>query len=457
MERIGGYLVERRLGEGGMGTVYLARTRGGRAVALKVAKAELAADPVFRRRFRTEVEAARAVGGFHTASVVDADVDGDQLWLATAYIPGPTLAERLAAEGAMDEPRLRALAAALAEALESIHSCGLVHRDLKPGNIVMADDGPRVLDFGISRAVESNRLTATGTAFGTPGFLAPEQALGHDVTGAADVFALGAVLVAAAGGSAWGEGTPMGLMYRSVHETPDLTAVPAGLRELVSQCLAKEPADRPTPTALLDRLTGPATEPARPATPQPPPARPATPQSPGAPPQRLATPPQAFAVPPPPATPPQVPARPATPPHLPAAAQYPPAQQAGGAAQYPPARQAAGAPQYPPAQQAGAPPAPYGFGPPVPFGSPEVVLADTVSGAVVNATGVLFEVGGAAADFAWNEIAHVERSWRGSRLTITVRLWDGAAYSCELNARRQSRLRAWLSQLDPVLGRYLAR
>ncbi|MFF4689230.1 protein kinase [Streptomyces sp. NPDC001307] len=146
---------------------------------------------------------------------MDADLDGAPLWPATACIPGPALAARSAAEGAMDEPRLRAPAAALAEALESIHSCGLVHRDLRPGNIIMAADGPRVLDFGIARAVESPRLTATGTAFGTPGFLAPEQALGHDVTGAADMFAPGAVLVAAAGGSACGEGTPMGLMYRS--------------------------------------------------------------------------------------------------------------------------------------------------------------------------------------------------------------------------------------------------
>lgn len=255
MERIGGYAVERKLGEGGMGTVYLARTRGGRAVALKVAKPELAADPVFRERFRTEVAAARTVGGFHTAPVVDADVHGDPPWLATAYIPGPTLAAQLDVKGPMDEPRLRALGAALAEALESIHSCGLVHRDLKPGNIIMADDGPRVLDFGIARAVESTRLTATGTAFGTPGYLSPEQALGKDVTGATDVFALGAVLVAAAGGSAWGEGTSMGLMYRSVHEAPDLSAVPTGLRHVVAACLEKDPAARPMPTALLDLLT----------------------------------------------------------------------------------------------------------------------------------------------------------------------------------------------------------
>ncbi|MET9448663.1 serine/threonine-protein kinase [Streptomyces cinerochromogenes] len=450
MERIGGYLVERRLGEGGMGTVYLARTRGGRAVALKVAKAELAADPVFRERFRSEVEAARAVGGFHTAPVVDADVDGDPLWLATAYIPGPTLAERLAAEGAMDEPRLRSLGAALAEALESIHSCGLVHRDLKPGNIIMAADGPRVLDFGIARAVESTRLTATGTAFGTPGFLAPEQALGHDVTGAADVFALGAVLVAAAGGAAWGEGTPMGLMYRSVHEPPDLSAVPSALADLVSACLAKEPADRPTPTALLDRLTGqaPAYPPTVLTTPQA-----ATPQA-ATPPQPLTSPqaatpaqafapqafgPQAFAPPPQPATPPHLPAQPATPPHLPAQPATPP---------HLPAQ-----PATPPSPGFGPPPVPYGGG----YGSPEAVLADTQSGVVVGAAGVLLEVAGAAADFPWNEIAHVERHWRGNRLTVTVRLWDGGVYSCELNARRRARLTAWLAQLDPVLACYLTR
>jgi serine/threonine protein kinase len=173
-------------------------------------------------------------------------------WLATAYVPGPTLAALLAAEGPMDEVRLRQLGAALAEALAAIHGCGLVHRDLKPGNIIMAADGPRVLDFGIARALESTRLTATGAAFGTPGFLAPEQAQGLEVSGATDVFALGAVLVAAAGGSAFGAGTPIGLMYRSVHEPPDLTAVPDGLRPVVASCLAKGPGQRPTPEGLLD-------------------------------------------------------------------------------------------------------------------------------------------------------------------------------------------------------------
>ncbi|MGW2088924.1 serine/threonine-protein kinase [Streptomyces sp. NPDC001880] len=258
-ERIGGYAVERELGAGGMGTVYLARSRGGRAVAVKVARPELAADPHFRERFRAEVAAARSVGGFHTAPVVDADPAAEAPWLATAYVPGPTLAALLTAEGPMDEVRLRKLGAALAEALAAIHGCGLVHRDLKPGNIIMAPDGPRVLDFGIARALESTRLTTTGTAFGTPGFLAPEQAQGLEVSGAADVFALGAVLVAAAGGSAFGAGTPMGLMYRSVHEPPDLTAVPEGLRPVLASCLTKEPHQRPTPEGLLDLFVPDAT------------------------------------------------------------------------------------------------------------------------------------------------------------------------------------------------------
>ncbi|TVZ76423.1 RodZ domain-containing protein [Streptomyces sp. BK340] len=252
--RIGVYTVERELGAGGMGTVYLARSRSGRAVAVKVARPELAADPHFRQRFRAEVEAARRVGGFHTAPVVDADPEAETPWLATAYIPGPTLAELIERQGPMDEGQLTALGAALAEALQAVHACGLVHRDLKPGNIIMADDGPRVLDFGIARAVESTRLTATGAAFGTPGYLAPEQAQGDEVGGAADVFALGAVLVAAAGGRAFGTGTPMGLMYRSVHEPADLSALPGELRPLVAACLSKDPADRPTPEALLSSL-----------------------------------------------------------------------------------------------------------------------------------------------------------------------------------------------------------
>ncbi|MFE9093510.1 serine/threonine-protein kinase [Streptomyces sp. NPDC007264] len=256
MERIGSYAVVRELGAGGMGTVYLARSRGGRLLAVKVARPELAADTAFRARFRVEVDAARRVGGFHTAQVVDADPDGEPPWLATAYVPGPTLAHLITAEAPMAEGELRQLGAALAEALQAVHGCGLVHRDLKPGNIIMAPDGPRVVDFGIARSVESTRLTVTGHAFGTPGYLAPEQAEGREVTGAADVFALGAVLVAAAGGSAFGEGTPMMLMYRSVHAEADLSSVPEGIRGIVGACLEKDPARRPTTEQLLDAFTG---------------------------------------------------------------------------------------------------------------------------------------------------------------------------------------------------------
>ncbi|MFB7409932.1 serine/threonine-protein kinase [Streptomyces sp. NPDC056202] len=284
-ERIGDYAVERELGSGGMGTVYLARSRGGRTVAVKVARPELAADPHFRARFRAEVDAARKVGGFHTAQVVDADPDAAAPWLATAYIAGPTLSGLLAERGPMDEARLRLLGAALAEALQAIHGCGLIHRDLKPGNIIMADDGPRVLDFGIARALEATRLTSTGAAFGTPGFLAPEQAQGLEVGGAADVFALGAVLVAAAGGQPFGEGTPMMLMYRAVHEPADLSALPEGIRPVVTACLAKDPAHRPTPRALLDLLAPMST--AKPAPDAA--AHPATEVSPATPPPTLST------------------------------------------------------------------------------------------------------------------------------------------------------------------------
>jgi len=237
-----------------MGTVCLARSRGGRAVAVKVVKPELARDPGFRERFRAEITAARAVGGFHTAPVVDADPDAPTPWLATAYIPGPTLAQLLAPQGPMPEDRLRQLGLALAEALQAIHRCGLVHRDLKPGNIIMADDGPRVVDFGIARAIEGARLTRTGIAVGTPGFLAPEQAEGLPVSSAADIFALGAVLVAAAGCSPFGDGTPASLMYRSVHHQPDLTSLPPALRDTVAACMTKTPQQRPTAEQLLDML-----------------------------------------------------------------------------------------------------------------------------------------------------------------------------------------------------------
>ncbi|GAA3980834.1 hypothetical protein GCM10022384_32600 [Streptomyces marokkonensis] len=250
--RVGDYVIERRLGTGGMGSVFLGRSRSGRAVAIKVIKTEYAADPRFRQRFRKEVEAARKVGGFHTAAVVDADPDAPRPWMASAYIKGPTLANEVARNGPLDEDRLWSLAASLAEALEAIHSCGLVHRDLKPGNIILAEDGPRVLDFGIARVLEGTQLTHDGSVIGSSGFIAPEQVQGLDITGACDVFSLGAVLIAAAGGSAFGNGTPYGLMYRAVHTEADVSAVPEELRPLVLDCLSKDPEERPTPGQLLD-------------------------------------------------------------------------------------------------------------------------------------------------------------------------------------------------------------
>lgn len=253
---VGNYEIIAKLGEGGMGTVYKGRSRGGRSVAVKLAKPELAQNAEFRLRFETEIEAAKRVGGFHTAQVIDADPSGRPPWMVTAYIPGPTLGTAVREQGAMSEPRLRALAAALAEALHAIHANDLVHRDLKPANIILADDGPRVLDFGIARALQSSRLTSTHVSVGTPGFWAPEQVRNQEVGPAADVFALGSVLVFAAGGSAFGEGDSLAMMYRALHEEPDLSAVPAGLTPLVTACLSKDAALRPTPDEVLDRLSG---------------------------------------------------------------------------------------------------------------------------------------------------------------------------------------------------------
>ncbi|MER7533269.1 protein kinase [Streptomyces sp. NPDC097704] len=434
---IGRYVIEHKLGEGGMGTVYLARSRGGRAVAVKVARPELASDPSFRARFRAEVAAARQVGGFHTAQVVDADPEAEAPWLATAYIPGPTLSGLVTAEGPMDEKRLRSLGAALAEALEAIHACGLVHRDLKPGNIVMASDGPRVLDFGIARALESTRLTATGSAFGTPGYLAPEQALGEEVTGAADVFALGAVLVAAAGGRPFGEGTPMGLMYRSVHEAPDLRSVPEALRPLVARCLAKDPAERPTPDAIMDELMEGAGTPEVPETP-------GAPEMPGAP----GTPevPEASVVPDP---------RVSTEPPVGAQDAIPAPVEVQDAVPAPVTRPPAGW------QPAPVPHPPTLYVPPPPLlapaPAPEFTAADRNSGVAVDGSGVSLHFFGEEADFLWSEIGAVryDRIRRDRVLRVAVTLYDGSVYDCEVDGRRASRVDEWIRLLDPVLRHYL--
>ncbi|XEC32954.1 serine/threonine protein kinase [Streptomyces fradiae] len=289
-----------------MGRVYQGRSPGGRLVAVKVARAELAADEGFRARFRSEISAARQVGGFHTAQVVDADPDATPPWMVTAFVAGRDLDRTVTEDGPFDEGALYALGAALAEALTAIHACGVVHRDLKPGNVIMSDDGPRVLDFGIARALHDTRLTHTGSVIGTAGFLAPEQIEQGTVGPACDVFALGAVLVHAAGGSAFGEGPPMSLLYRAVHGEPDVSAVPEGLRALVGSCLAKDPADRPTAPGLLAELRvhapvvpvadpAPAPAPVPDAVPRPPAAPPAAPvQAPAAP---VPVPPTAVAPP----------------------------------------------------------------------------------------------------------------------------------------------------------------
>ncbi|HEV7649248.1 MAG TPA: serine/threonine-protein kinase [Actinophytocola sp.] len=248
--RVGEYAVLGRLGQGAMGRVYLARSPGGRFVAVKVVRPELADDPGFRERFRHEVASMRAVGGFWTAAVVDADPDG--LWLATEYVPGPTLFAAVAAHGPLPLAALRGLVAGLAEALRAIHGAGLVHRDLKPANVLLAADGPRVIDFGIAKALESVGLTATGMFVGTPGFLSPEQIEGRDATPASDVFALGAVLAyAATGAGPFGTGDAAALLYRAVHAQPSLDGVPSSLRPLVARCLDRSPDARPSPSELL--------------------------------------------------------------------------------------------------------------------------------------------------------------------------------------------------------------
>ncbi|MFD3918381.1 protein kinase [Streptomyces sp. NPDC058595] len=248
-----------RLGAGGMGRVYLGRTTGGRLVAVKTVHAHLAAEPQFRERFRREAAAARAVTGAHTAAVLDADPASPVPWLATAYLPGVTLRRAVAAAGPLEVPVVRSLGAALAEALTSIHGAGLVHRDLKPSNVLITAEGPRVIDFGIARALGDHGMTRAGDIVGTPGFIAPEQITDSGpVTTAADVFALGAVLAfAATGRNPFGDGTVAILLYRAVHEEPDLDGVPARIRGLVAGCLDKDPAGRPPVGAVLERTADP--------------------------------------------------------------------------------------------------------------------------------------------------------------------------------------------------------
>ncbi len=257
---VGPYRLLGRLGAGGMGQVYLAKSPGGRLVAIKLIRPELAEERGFRSRFSSEISAAKNVSGIYTAAVVDADADTDTElpWMATVYVPGPSLTDAVEDNGPLPVKSVLALAAGLAEALQAIHRVGLVHRDLKPSNVLLAADGPRVIDFGISLALERSMMTATGMVMGSPGFMSPEQARGRREVGApTDVFSLGAVLAfAATGNSPFGVGPTPALLYRVVNEPPELEPVPARLRPLVEQCLAKEPADRPTPAELLESLSG---------------------------------------------------------------------------------------------------------------------------------------------------------------------------------------------------------
>ncbi|MFI5807194.1 serine/threonine-protein kinase [Streptomyces sp. NPDC051561] len=254
--RIGPFEVLGRLGAGGMGLVYLARSASGRRVAIKTVRTELAEDQLFRVRFTREVEAARAVSGFYTAAVVDADPRAAVPWLATAYVPAPSLEEIVNECGPMPANAVRWLAAGIAEALQSIHGAGLVHRDLKPSNVLVVEDGPRVIDFGIASGVSNTRLTMTNVAVGTPAYMSPEQARdSRSVTGASDIFSLGSTLVFAATGHAPFHGAnPVETVFMLLREGPDLDGLPDELRPLIDSCMGMEAALRPSPADLQAQL-----------------------------------------------------------------------------------------------------------------------------------------------------------------------------------------------------------
>ncbi|WP_432127891.1 serine/threonine-protein kinase [Streptomyces sp. bgisy082] len=252
---VGSFRLHRRLGAGGMGVVYLGSDRRGQRVALKVIRPDLAEDQEFRSRFAREVSAARRIRGGCTARLVAADLEADRPWFATQYVPGPSLHDRVAEEGALRAADVAAIGAALSEGLVAVHEAGVVHRDLKPSNILLSPKGPRIIDFGIAWATGASTLTHVGTAVGSPGFLAPEQVRGAAVTPATDVFSLGATLAyAAMADSPFGHGSSEVMLYRVVHEEPQLHGVPDALAPLVRACLAKDPEDRPSTLQLSMRL-----------------------------------------------------------------------------------------------------------------------------------------------------------------------------------------------------------
>ncbi|MGW6456524.1 protein kinase domain-containing protein [Streptomyces sp. NPDC055078] len=252
---VGSFRLHRRLGAGGMGVVYLGSDRRGQRVALKVIRPDLAEDQEFRSRFAREVSAARRIRGGCTARLVAADLEADRPWFATQYVPGPSLHDKVNDEGVLRTAEVAAIGAALSEGLLAVHEAGVVHRDLKPSNILLSPKGPRIIDFGIAWATGASTLTHVGTAVGSPGFLAPEQVRGVAVTAATDVFALGATLAyAATADSPFGHGGSEVMLYRVVHEEPQLNGVPDALAPLLRACLAKDPEERPSTLQLSMRL-----------------------------------------------------------------------------------------------------------------------------------------------------------------------------------------------------------
>jgi len=254
--RIGPYQLLTQLGSGAMGRVFLGQDGSGRQAAVKVVRSDLAEVPAFRKRFARELDVARRVHSPHIAEIYDAQPDGLRPWLATEYVPGPTLQEAVEQGGGFDSARLRTLASAIAEALKVIHSADVVHRDLKPANVLLGPDGPRVIDFGVARAIDASLLTSIGQTLGTPAYMSPEQANGRSVESPSDIFALGSLLVfAATGRLTFGDGPPLAILHRVVNNKPDLEGVAeddAELRNLIEECLAKDPDDRPTSERIIE-------------------------------------------------------------------------------------------------------------------------------------------------------------------------------------------------------------
>lgn len=254
--QVGRYRLTGRLGDGGMGEVYLGQSPGGRPVAVKLIRSDLAENAAFRARFAQEVAAARRVSGIFTAPVVDADPDAEQPWLVTGYVAGPSLTEAVESRGPLTTHAVLSLAAGLAEGLTAIHAAGVVHRDLKPSNVLLAADGPRIIDFGISRALDSGRLTGTGSIVGSPGFMSPEQAEGGSVGPPSDIFSLGSVITfAACGEGPFGSGPATVLLYRIVHGTPVMGGVPASISSLIARSLSKDASLRPTAEEFLAQMS----------------------------------------------------------------------------------------------------------------------------------------------------------------------------------------------------------